>query len=162
MYLHFGPTVEIIAYCIFSAALIAALFTDLATFLIPDELNTFALVAGIGLDIYGIATKLPGHYLVWGFLPRSILGAIICAGVFILIQIMGIVLFRKEAMGDGDVKLARAIGAMLPLSQALVSFFFATCIGMVFGIGMLLLRPRPAATNAEEDQADESEADGEE
>src|SRR5258707_14733865 len=95
MYLHFGPTVEIIAYCIFSAALIASLFTVLATFLIPDELNTVALLTGIGLDVYGIATKLPGHYLVWGFLPRSILGAIICAGVFVLIQIMGIVLKTK-------------------------------------------------------------------
>jgi hypothetical protein len=51
---------------------------------------------------------------------------------------------------------------MLPLTQALVSFFFATCIGMVFGIGMMLLRSKPAEREAEEGGPDESEADGEE
>jgi leader peptidase (prepilin peptidase)/N-methyltransferase len=159
LYLHFGPTVQTVAYCLFAAAMIGALFTDLATFLIPDELNTFALLVGIGYDVYAIATRLPGHDLVWGFLPRSIFGAIICAGVFVLIQIMGIVLFRKEAMGDGDVKLARAIGALLPLSQALVSFFFATCVGMVFGIGMLIIRGK---SNGSEDEHEDEHEDNEE
>src|SRR5207249_1175126 len=37
LYLHFGPTIQTVAYCLFAAALIGALFTDLATFLIPDE-----------------------------------------------------------------------------------------------------------------------------
>ena len=32
-------------------------------------------------------------------------------------------------MGDGDVKLARAIGALLPISQALVSFLLAIGVG---------------------------------
>src|SRR5262249_36757318 len=78
--------------------------------------------------------------------------------------IIGIVLFRKEAMGDGDVKLARAIGAMLPLQQALVSFFFATFIGMVCGLCLMLIKSNKAKDNSstENEAASEPESDDEE
>src|SRR5205085_2080580 len=102
---HFGPTVQALAYCLFAAALIAAFFIDTAHFIIPDEINTFALLVGISFDLWGVFTKLPGHELIAGWLPRSIVGAMICAGVFVFIQLLGLVLFRKDAMGDGDVKL---------------------------------------------------------
>jgi leader peptidase (prepilin peptidase)/N-methyltransferase len=134
---HFGATADAIAYCLFFAALLAALFIDLEHFIIPDELNTFALVVGIGRDLWGVVQHDPAHALLWGWLPRSILGAMICAGVFVFIQILGFALFRKEAMGDGDVKLARAIGAMLPLSLALVSFLLAIAVGAVIGGAMV-------------------------
>ena len=161
--LHFGATLEAVAYCLFFSALLAALFIDLEKFIIPDELNTFALLVGVAFDIWAVATHLPGHALLWGWLPRSIFGAIICAGVFVFIQLLGFVLFRKEAMGDGDVKLARAIGAMLPLSQALVSFLLAIAVGAVLG-GLLL-----AITSArgrggpvpEEEQVDDAADEGE-
>jgi leader peptidase (prepilin peptidase)/N-methyltransferase len=160
IYLKFGPHVETIAYCLFAAALIAAFFTDLATFLIPDELNTFALLVGVGLDVWGIATHAQGHALIWGWLPRSIGGAVICAGVFVFIQIIGFLLFRKNAMGDGDVKLARAIGAMLPLSQAFVSFFLAIAVGAVLGVATIVFqalqeRKSAAALAAESTDSDE-------
>jgi len=169
IYLKFGPHVETVAYCLFAAALIAAFFTDLATFLIPDELNTFALLVGVGLDVWGIAAHAPGHALIWGWLPRSIGGAVICAGVFVFIQIIGFLLFRKNAMGDGDVKLARAIGAMLPLSQAFVSFFLAIAVGAVLGVATIVFQSmseRKAAAAAVGDNtasdADIEEADLEE
>jgi leader peptidase (prepilin peptidase)/N-methyltransferase len=135
--LHFGPTSTSIVYCLFFAALIAALFIDLEHFIIPDELNTFALVIGIAYDIWGIIQHNPANALMWGWLPHSIFGAILCAGVFVFIQILGFALFKKEAMGDGDVKLARAIGSLLPISQALVSFLLAIGVGAVFGAALM-------------------------
>jgi leader peptidase (prepilin peptidase) / N-methyltransferase len=60
----------------------------------------------------------------------------VCAGIFVGIQILGHLLFGKDAMGDGDVKLARALGALLPLKLALVSFFLAIAIGAVVGGGV--------------------------
>jgi leader peptidase (prepilin peptidase)/N-methyltransferase len=134
---HFGATAEAVAYCLFFASLLAALFIDIEHFIIPDELNTFALLIGIAFDVWATSRHLPGHSLLWGWLPHSVFGAVVCAGVFVFIQLLGFVLFRKEAMGDGDVKLARAIGAMLPLSQALVSFLLAIAVGAVLG-GLML------------------------
>ena len=142
LYLHFRNGPDTVAYCLFGAALVAAYVIDLDSFIIPEEVNTFALCVGVGRDLWGIAAHEPAHAPLWGWLPRSIFGAVICAGVFVLIQVMGAALFKKDAMGDGDVKLARAIGAMLPLSQALVSFFLAIAIGAVWGVGKLILNAR--------------------
>jgi leader peptidase (prepilin peptidase) / N-methyltransferase len=133
---HFGPTLQAIAYCLFAATLVAAFFIDLELFIIPEELNTFALLTGFALDAYRIS-QVGAKGLLWGWLPPSILGAVVCAGVFVAIQLLGYGLFRKEAMGEGDVKLARAIGAMLPLQQALVSFFLAIAVGAVVGVAKI-------------------------
>lgn len=149
--LRFGPTVDTVAYCLFSAALIAAFFIDFEHFIIPDEINTFALLVGIGRDVWGILHQEPEHTLLWGWLPRSLLGAALCAAIFVGIQLLGLALFRKDAMGDGDVKLARAIGAMLPMNLALVSFLLAIGAGAILGGGMVLwhsLRAKRAAEPA--------------
>jgi leader peptidase (prepilin peptidase) / N-methyltransferase len=156
---HFGATVTSLAYCLAAAALVAAFFIDLELFLIPNELNTFALLTGFGLDAIRIA-QLGKQALVWGWLPRSVLGAVVCAGVFVGIQLLGYGLFRKESMGEGDVKLARAIGAILPLSQALVSFFLAIAVGAVVGVAKVALSRQPAedtAASAEDNTDDEDE-----
>lgn len=137
LFVRFGASIDVVAYWLFFAALVAALFIDLDLFIIPDELNTFALFVGVGRDVLGIAQHDPNHALVAGWLPRSILGAVVCAAIFVFIQLLGYALFRKEAMGDGDVKLARAIGAMMPLSQALVSFLLAIAAGAVIGGGLM-------------------------
>jgi leader peptidase (prepilin peptidase)/N-methyltransferase len=156
--LRLGPSADAVGYCLFFAALIAALVIDLELFLIPDELNAFALLTAVGLDVWGIATGDPAHALLWGWLPRSILGAAVCTALFIGIQLLGYLLFRKEAMGDGDVKLARAIGALLPLRQALVSFLLAIAIGAVVGVSKLLwLRVRDGAPEPVEEPAGEAE-----
>lgn len=157
MYLRFGPTVEAAAYCLFLAALLAALFIDLELFIIPDELNTFALLVGIGLDIWLMTHGDPRHVPAMGWLPRSILGAMVCAATFVFIQLLGLALFKKDAMGDGDVKLARAIGAMLPLQQALVSFLLAVATGAVIGLGVMVWHSAHREAQAAEPEAEECE-----
>lgn len=156
----FGAGVDGAAYCIFAAALMAALAIDLEHYIIPDSLNTAALFAGFGRDAWGIATGKAGHELYWGWLPRSVGGAVLCAGVFVAIQALGLALFRKDAMGDGDVKLARAIGAMLPLPLALVSFLFAIGAGAVIGGAMCLVRGTPRAAETLETGSADGPADG--
>jgi leader peptidase (prepilin peptidase) / N-methyltransferase len=140
LFLQLGPVAVTVAYCAFAAALIAALFIDLELFIIPDEVNVFALLVGVVYDVWAATVRLPGHNLIGGWLPHSIRNGAVCAAVFVAIQLLGSALFRKDAMGDGDVKLARAIGAMLPLWVALVSFLFAICAGAVLGVGMILVR----------------------
>lgn len=160
VYLQFGATAYTVVFCVFAASLVAALFIDAQLFIIPDEINVFALLIGIGWDIWCVCSGT--RSLLWGWLPRSIAGAMICASVFVVIQVVGLALFRKDAMGDGDVKLARAIGAMLPLGQALVSFLLAIGAGAVLG-GALLIWARVTQGPEEAAEADVPDAeDGEE
>lgn len=157
----FGATADGLAYCVFAAALVAALGIDLEHYIIPDGVNTLALVVGIGRDAWGVVAGEPAHRLLWGWLPRSVAGAVICAGLFVAIQALGLALFRKDAMGDGDVKLARAIGAMLPLPLALVSFLFAVGAGAVIGGAACVVRGRKSgAAPVREAGSDQEEQPG--
>lgn len=42
--------------------------------------------------------------------------------------------YKKDALGGGDVKLYLFIGMLLPLNQALLSLFLAALFGVMFGI----------------------------
>ncbi len=56
------------------------------------------------------------------------------AGVF------GKALFRKEAMGFGDVKLMGMVGAFIGWQGALLAFLAACVFGAVVGIALLVRR----------------------
>lgn len=157
--LRFGPGWQALAYCLFFAALLAALVIDLEMFLIPDELNTFALGVGVALGVAGMIGGAGAARPIMGWVPPFLLGAMVCSALFVFVQLLGYALFRKEAMGDGDVKLARAIGAMLPLGQALVSFLLAIAIGAIVGLLVVLFRRKQggAEEEPEEEVAEEAE-----
>jgi prepilin signal peptidase PulO-like enzyme (type II secretory pathway) len=82
----------------------------------------------------------------------SILGIVVCGGVFYLIAWISFYVFmpkdeagREEyegAMGGGDVKLAAATGAVLGALPALVSFLVAVLLGTFFGIALILAQSR--------------------
>src|SRR6185437_4536214 len=104
---------DAVSLMLFTALLVPMTFIDLEFFMIPPELNLLAFVVAIGRDAWGIAQHEPNHALRFGWLPRSVVGAI--AGVLIFggVRLAGWIWKRREAMGLGDVLLARAMGAML-------------------------------------------------
>lgn len=140
IYWRYGWSWDTVFYVFFAAALIAAFFIDLEHFLIPDGLNVFLLLLGIARNVLLIAQNDPQAWMTVGSwkLPYALVGAVVCTAVFATIAVMGRVVFRKDAMGFGDVKLARAIGALIPLKLALLAFAGAVALGAVVG-GLLLI-----------------------
>ena len=52
----------------------------------------------------------------------------------------GKIVFRKDAMGDGDVKFMAMIGSLVGWQSALLVFFLAPFFGAVVGIAAKLRR----------------------
>jgi len=75
-------------------------------------------------------------------LPWAAVGGALGAFVFVLIRALSQLLFRREGMGLGDVKLAGAMGAMLGPGGALLSFGLAILTGAAVGVLLILLRLR--------------------
>jgi leader peptidase (prepilin peptidase)/N-methyltransferase len=127
---------------LFGAAMIAIFFIDLEHFIIPDELNVFGIVLGLVANGIAIATGNAGWTTnVLGLqvpLPASVVGIVVCGGVFLLITVASYFAFKKDAMGGGDIKLAAAVGANLALGSALLSFFLAVVMGSIIGVGLIL------------------------
>jgi prepilin signal peptidase PulO-like enzyme (type II secretory pathway) len=86
-----------------------------------------------------LSVAVPGTELA---LPRFVAGGLVGLGVFVFIRGFSQLLFRREGMGMGDVKLAGAIGAMVGPGLALLSFGLAIGVGAVLGVLLMALRLR--------------------
>ncbi len=122
LFLHFPHTTmrdvpTLIAALAFGATLIPIFFIDLETYTIPISLTLLATVIPVARDIWGITHHEMGYELVWGWLPRSILGGLIGGLIFGFVRVSGWIYKGIEAMGLGDVYLARGMGAMLMISM---------------------------------------------
>jgi leader peptidase (prepilin peptidase)/N-methyltransferase len=142
-----GPGAQVLPCWIFAGVVIAVVFTDLDHMIIPDQLVVAGVIAAILGEALLVATgqtpllsvKVPGVAIA---LPRFLAGGAVGLGVFVFIRGFSQLLFRREGMGLGDVKLAGAIGAMLGPGLALLSFGLAIAVGAVMGVALLLLRFR--------------------
>jgi len=142
-----GPGLQVLPSWIFASVVIAVVFTDVDHMIIPDKLVVAALLAALlsegllamrGEPHLASVNLLGGALPIPGFLAGGVVGLL----VFAFIRVFSQLLFRREGMGLGDVKLAGAIGAMLGPVLALLSFGLAIVAGAVLGILLLLVRLR--------------------
>ncbi len=103
---------------------------DFRHFLIPDLLTYPGILIGLGLSF------IPDG-ITW---QQSLVGAA-GAGAFLwLIGFAASILLKKEAMGLGDVKLVAMAGALFGIQTALFGLIFASILGCLVGVPMMLLR----------------------
>jgi leader peptidase (prepilin peptidase)/N-methyltransferase len=131
-------------------ALLVALCVDLDWMILPDETTVLIGVVGVLFD----ATRLwqqgasaairyqehigSGEYTV--LLPRSIVGLLMGYGLFALIGWVSQMVFRKPALGYGDVKLAAAMGTILGPGYAFGAYFLlSVLLGTAISLPLLLL-----------------------
>ena len=113
--------------------LISVVFVDIEHQEIPDVISIPGVFAGM---IMITAFKIdPSQEYIKAFL-NSFLGAIVGGGSMFLMGYIGEIVFKKEALGGGDVKLMAMIGAFIGWKLVLVTFFLAPLFGAGVGIFM--------------------------
>lgn len=120
----------------FICALLVATFVDFKYLIIPDEISIGGTVVAVAASFVFPALHesalWPGSPHLSG-LFSSLIGGAIGAGVVYGIGVAGKAVFRKEAMGFGDVKLMAMIGAFLGWQLVLFVLFFSALLGAVYG-----------------------------
>lgn len=142
-----GQGIQVLPYWVFASAIVAVVFTDLDHMIIPDGLVVAAVVAAVLAETISVVSgqspllsvHIPGTGLA---LPTVVAGGLVGLAVFVGVRAFSLLLFRREGMGLGDVKLAGAIGAMLGPGMALLSFGLAVAAGAVLGLLLIALRVR--------------------
>lgn len=142
-----GGSLLALPYWLFASAIIAVVFSDLDHMIIPDGLVVAALgaaVLGEAISVLSgerpaLSVPVPGTGVA---LFRVVAGGAVGLVVFTGVRGFSQLLFRREGMGLGDVKLAGAIGAMLGPGLALLSFGLAVAAGAVVGVALIALRVR--------------------
>ncbi|MCO5296463.1 MAG: prepilin peptidase [Fimbriimonadaceae bacterium] len=126
-----------VAFAAAASTLVAVVFIDWELYIIPDQVNAFLWLVGILYNVALLATGAPEAW-TWG-MPSALAGWLAGVGALWGVAVFGRVLFRKDAMGHGDIKLARGIGAVLFPLSAFVSFALAIVLGAVLGVVQVLL-----------------------
>lgn len=144
--------VRAIVYMGAAATLVAIIFIDWELYIIPDQVNAFLWMLGIGYNFYLLAIGSP-HAMLWG-MPVALAGWLVGVGVLWGIAFLGRVLFRKDAMGHGDIKMARGIGALLGPGPAAISFGLAVFLGAVLGAVQAFAR-KPVEEEAGDDEEED-------
>lgn len=146
-----GESLAVIAvYLALIGVLIIGSFVDIELRIMPNVITLGGAVLAPVLSIlvpglhdnwrFGRAFMLSSDML-WGPLAASLIGATVGAGATWFSGVIGKLLFRREAMGLGDVKFMALLGGLLGWQQILLVFFLAPVLGAVVGL-IHLLRTR--------------------
>ncbi len=133
----------------FLSALVASTFIDFDHTILPDEITKtgmwlapfatlvfpWIVLRHFDLDRFGwtgVHARLEG-------LIGSLIGMLVGAGIVWGVAVVGKLIFRKEAMGFGDVKFMGMIGAVLGPFPVVLVFALGCLFGSFFGIAMFLV-----------------------
>ena len=117
-------------------ALIALSVIDLEFMIIPDRFS-------LGLIVWGLLFAWLNPNFEGGWWQKE-LYALLGAGVglfgVLAIALIGTWIFKKEAMGGGDVKLMGGIGALLGWQGVITTIVFASFFGLVYSLGLMIFK----------------------
>ena len=127
--IFFTNPIAIATTLVFVSVLIVIFFADLERCIVPDE----AIIAGVAIAILSA--------LVNKNLVGALTGAFLGGGFLYLITFLGKLVYKKDVMGFGDVKLALMLGLFLGgVSQVVMALYLAFIIGSVIGIFLIVTK----------------------
>ena len=122
----------------FVYGLIVVSFIDLEFQIIPDEISVGG--RGLGVLLSLLVPALHGttsHVMAAGY---AVLGVFVGGGLLYATGLVGDLIFRKESMGGGDIKLLAMAGSILGWKMVTLAFFLAPMLALIPGLFVLLFK----------------------
>ena len=117
-------------------ALIVLSVIDFHFMIIPDRCSLGLIVLGLAF-----AWTNPNFNGVWWQKElASLLGAGVGLFGVLAIAFIGTWIFKKEAMGGGDVKLMGGIGALIGWEGVITTIVFASFFGLVYAVFLMIFQ----------------------
>ncbi len=137
---RFGPGFSwfLLVYFVFVSSLIVITFIDLEYRIIPNGIT----LPGIPLALIFGSTVIPDPFSrvdVLGF-KMSFTGLVLGGGLFFLMGLLGEAVFKKEAMGGGDIKMMAMVGGLLGWKGVILTTFLASLFGSLIGVSLIMVK----------------------
>ncbi len=131
-------------YFIFVFGLVIISGIDFETFLVPDIIVLPLIPIGlVGALVCANFFFYPsGQWSGVNRLMYSFSGAFTGALIVAILAIIGKIVWKKEAMGGGDLKLLSAIGSFLGWKGVFVSIFFGSITGTIISVALIYSRKK--------------------
>ncbi|MBR2241302.1 MAG: prepilin peptidase [Clostridia bacterium] len=123
--------IELLQFLILTPMLISAFCIDYKLQIIPNRLTLTMLEVGLAFSFFRGVNNLNVAVEMW-------IGMILGAAIFLLLTYVGNLIFRKETMGFGDVKLMGTIGLFFGWRNIIAITVLAFLIAAIFSIGLII------------------------
>ena len=130
IYWKFGPSRETLTFSVLTLLLIMISFIDIDYRLILNKITLPGIFLG-GLLTIGL------RVLTY---KQALLGLVVGGGGLLAIAFLGGLLFGKESMGMGDIKLAAMIGIFLGVKGTAFALLMAFFVAALFSFGAMALK----------------------
>ncbi|UCG89052.1 MAG: prepilin peptidase [Gemmatimonadota bacterium] len=129
---HYGANLTGLTAAAFGTLLLGIAVTDARHYLIPDEYTLGGLVLGLLLALRG----------GWSGLLQAVIGAVTGFVILYVVAVAGEKVFRKEAMGGGDIKMMAMVGAFVGWRGVLLTIFGGSLLGTIVFVPLSLKQKR--------------------
>ena len=134
-----------IYFVMFALIIIVALMIaicDIKYLIIPDQFTIALAVLGLAVSIYDIIRGYGILHVTWW---SPLAGAAMGAAVMLLIDLIGKLIYKKEGMGFGDVKLFAAVGMITGFPGTILAFIISLisatiCFCVIMVVSRILAR----------------------
>ena len=136
------PPIVAILGMLYLSFLICSTFIDLDHLIIPDRFSIGGMILGVllsflfpslhGLQPAGLASSMHSALI-------AITGVLVGSGLVYWVAVLGEVVFRKPAMGEGDVKFVGFIGAFCGWQGAVFAMFGGALIGSILLLPLIIV-----------------------
>ena len=128
---NFIENLNLIKYLLLTPMLISAFVIDYKLQIIPNRLNLTMFEVGIFIAfLYGTSNV--------AITIDMLLGMLVGGGIFLAITLIGALIYGKEAMGLGDVKLMGALGLYFGLTNIVIISIIAFLLGAIIGVILIV------------------------
>ena len=128
---------NLIKYLLLVPMLLSAFVIDYKSQIIPNRLNLTIFEVGIIIAfLYGFSNAAITIDLLFGMIAGG--------GTFLIIALIGKMIYGKEAMGIGDVKFVAALGLYFGFTNILIIAIMAFLLGAIVGICLIIFRIKKA------------------
>lgn len=133
LFYFFGLSITFVINAFVAVLLIISFAVDIKAQIIPNETNFIGFLVGIVYAyIRFVIDDMQG--------VDSLLGMVTGAGIFLLIALLALVLYRKVGMGMGDVKLMGMLGLFFGFANTIQIFVLSFFIGAIVSVFLLITK----------------------
>ncbi len=122
---HFGPSLPLFVRSVFVLVLVQVIFFDFEHRLILDRVMFPSMVLALLVSLFGSPW--------WA----GIATGLAAAALFLVLALAGAAIFKAEALGFGDVKLALFMGLLLGPLPTIQALFYGVLMAGLVAIGVI-------------------------
>ena len=140
-----------IYFVVFALIIMIALMIaicDIKYTIIPDQFTIALAVLGLLISIYDLVRGFGLLHTTWW---SPIAGAALGGGAMLLIDFIGMLIYKRTGMGFGDVKLFAAIGLITGFPGTILTLVLSLITGTIGFCGILLVNRIRSRSQGEEE-----------